>query len=199
MSQDEDSDDCIKTKVILLGESGVGKTSLINAVDGKSFDPRMLSTFSTTFIKKIYKIDSQKYQVNLWDTAGQERYRQLTKLFYKGSDIVIFVYDITSKESFNHLGDWLKEVKDIIENKYICALVGNKNDLYFEEKVKEEEAKIFAHNNNIKFQLVSAKDDPQSFEDFIKELVKDAQLNLEEKVKNTSLKKNKKKKNKCKC
>ena len=199
MSQEENSDDCIEVKVILLGESGVGKTSLINAVDGKDFSDKMLATFSTTFIKKIYKIGSNKYQINLWDTAGQEKYRQLTKLFYKGSDIIIFVYDITSKISFDNLDEWISEVKNIVDNKYVCGLVGNKNDLYFEEKVNEEEAQNLAKNNNIKFQLVSAKTDPKSFEDFLKELIKDAKPNLEEKIKNTILNKKKKKKSKCNC
>ena len=199
MTKNENSENRLEVKIILIGETGVGKTSLINVTEGNPFQQEVASTFSNSYIKKNYDINSHKYQVNLWDTCGQERYRYLTKLFYKGSDIVIFVYDITSKNSFDCLNDWIKEVKEVIDTKYICGMVGNKKDLYYDEQIKAEEAKKLAENNNMKFKYVSAKDDPISFDDFIKELLRDAKDNLEEKRKNITLQSKDKKKNKCGC
>ena len=184
---------------ILLGESGVGKTSLINITLGGEFNDQITSTISSYYVKKDYIINSQKYHINLWDTAGEEKYKYLTKLFYKGSDIVVFVYDITSKKSFENLNNWINEVRDTIDNKYICGIVGNKKDLFVSEVVKEDEGKEFAKNHNMKFKLVSAKDGPKSFTDFLEELINDSLENLKEKRKEVSLKNDKNKRNGCRC
>ena len=196
---ENENDQIIGIKVILLGESGVGKTSLINVTSGGEFKDQITLTTSSYYVKKDYTINSQKYQINLWDTAGEERYKYLTKLFYKGSDIVVFVYDITSRKSFENLNIWIEEVRDIIDSKYICGIVGNKTDLFINEVVKNDEGEEFAKNNNMKFKLVSAKDDPKSFTDFLEELINDSLENLEEKRKNVSLKIDKKKRNGCRC
>ena len=87
-------------KVILLGESGVGKTSLINAAIGLDFDEKLSPTFSSSFVVKNFIKNNKKYNLNIWDTAGQEMYRSLTKLFIKNAKIVIFVYGIDNKVSF---------------------------------------------------------------------------------------------------
>ena len=199
MSNKNDNEKKIDVKTILLGESGVGKTSLINVLTGFPFVKETVSTISTTYVSKEYNINNNQYKVNLWDTAGEEKYRQLTKLFYKGSDIVIFVYDISSKSSFKGLNSWIKEVKDIVDNKYICGLVGNKKDLFLKEEVKEDEAQNLAKEHNIKYKLVSAKDDPKSFDVFLQELIKDSEDILKEKTKNYSLKNKKKEKKKWCC
>lgn len=199
MSKKNSNERKMEIKTILLGESGVGKTSLINVLTGVLFNQETVCTISTTYVSKEYDINNNQYKVNLWDTAGEEKYRQLTKLFYKGSDIVIFVYDISSKSSFKGLNSWIKEVKDIVDNKYICGLVGNKKDLFLKEEVKEAEAQNLAKEHNIKYKLVSAKDDPKSFDDFLQELIKDSVDILKEKTKNYSLKNKKKEKKKWGC
>ena len=160
-------------KVILIGDSGVGKTNLINTSVGLEFEDGKNPTISGSFLEKTLDINGNKYSLNLWDTAGQEVYRGVTKLFFKGSEIVILVYDITNSESFKSLEEWLKISKEIIDNKFIYGIVGNKNDLYLKCEVKEEEAKNFAKNINSQLKLVSAKEDPQSFVDFLIELVKE--------------------------
>ena len=154
-------------KAILLGESGVGKTSLINIAGGGKFNPSEVPSITSNFIKKYIEIDSKKYLINIWDTAGQEKYKQLAKLFFHGSDIVILVYDISSKETFNSLDFWYKETKENINNKFIYGIVGNKKDLYLKEEVPEKEGKKYAESKGAKFALLSAKDDPKSFNDFI--------------------------------
>ena len=199
MAKKNSNETRIDIKTILLGDSGVGKTSLINVLTGVPFDLETVCTISTTYVSKEYNFNDNQYKVNLWDTAGEEKYRQLTKLFYKGSDIVIFVYDISSKSSFKGLNSWIKEVKDIVDNKYTCGLVGNKKDLFLKEEVKETEAQNLAKEHNIKYKLVSEKDDKKSFDDFLQELIKDTEDILKEKTKNLSLKNKKKEKKKWSC
>ena len=123
-------------------------------------------------MEKLIEIDNKKYSLNLWDTAGQEAYRGVTKLFFKGSEIVILVYDITSHESFASLEEWSQKSKEIIENDFIYGIVGNKNDLYLNSQVNEEELKKFAESINSSFKIVSAKTDPQAFNDYLIELAK---------------------------
>ena len=196
---DEDKDRFIG-KAILLGESGVGKTSLINITGGGKFNENEAPSISSNFIKKYIEIDSKKYLINIWDTAGQEKYKHLAKLFFHGSDIVILVYDITSKESFNNIEYWFKETKEHINNKFIYGIVGNKKDLYLKEEVTEKEGREYAESKGVKFALVSAKEDPKSFNDFFLSLVRDCREDIENKIDNISLKNQKVKKRKdCKC
>ena len=195
---ENEEEDTISIKAILIGDVFVGKTSLINVSIGLDFNPTEKATISSTYVEKKITIDSQKYCINLWDTAGQETLKSLTKLFFKGSQIVIFVYDITDKKSFVGLKQWVEEVEKIIENKYVCGIVGNKKDLYSKEQVNEDEAIEYAKSKGMKFKLVSAKDNPKLFNDFLEELVKDGK-NIFERRKSMSLKTVKKKKDKCNC
>ena len=99
---------CKSIKIILLGESKVGKTSLINSFLNKQFLEHTLSTIEYSFAYKIINIDQNNYEIHLWDTAGQERFRSLNKIYIKGAQIVIFVYDIADKRSFAELPFWVK-------------------------------------------------------------------------------------------
>ena len=200
MASENENENIISIKAILIGDPFVGKTSLINVSVGMDFNPSERATISSTFVQKIINLNSQEYYINLWDTAGQEKLKALTKLFFKGSHIVIFVYDITDKKSFLGLQKWVVEVENILENKYVCGIVGNKQDLYSQEEVKEEEAKEFAGSKGMKFKLVSAKDNPKGFNDFLEELVRDGKnRNIYEIKRKISLQKQKKKKSKCNC
>ena len=124
-------------------------------------------------MKKI-KLNNKEYNLDLWDTIGQEQYRQLTKIFFNNSKIVIFVYDITNKESFKALPGWKKDVEEQLGDDYIKGVVANKSDLYLEEEVPTEEGQEYAKNNEAKFLLISAKkDDPKKFENFLRELLEE--------------------------
>ena len=172
MSDDEnENENQNEIKAILLGNAGVGKTNLINRAIGLKFDENYNSTSSGIFRTKKIEIGNKSYTVNLWDTAGQEIYKSITKIFVKRSKIVIFVYDITDKKSFDDLEGWIKMCKDLLDNDYICGIAGNKMDLYSIEQVTENEARKFAENQKMKFQLVSAKENPESFDNFLKELI----------------------------
>ena len=199
MASENENENIISVKAILIGDPFVGKTSLINVSVGMDFNPSERATISSTFVQKRIIIDNQKYCINLWDTAGQEKLKSLTKLFFKGSKIVIFVYDITEKKTFINLKKWVEEVENTLDrNTYISGIAGNKQDLYSEEQVNEEDVKEYANSKGMKFCLVSAKEDPKSFNDFIEELVKDGKNLYEDKTK-IQLKNEKKKKDKCNC
>lgn len=151
-----------KCKVVLLGESGVGKTCIINRYINNEFNESLASTLgSAFFLKEIIK-GNIKYNVNVWDTTGQEKYHSVTNLFINGSHIIILVYSIDSKSSFENLTYWYNTIQEKLKGeKYILAVVGSKIDLVDDEVVSEDEGKQFAKEKNAIFKLVSAKEDPE--------------------------------------
>ena len=195
------SEEDIGIKVILLGESSVGKTSLIKVSIGKKFNASELTTYSANYSIKKFNYNGKEYNFNLWDTIGQEKYRTLTKMFFKDTKIVILVYDITVEKSFNELDYWYNQiVNELGTEGYSLAVVGNKKDLFKQEKVKEPQGKNFAESKNAKFKLTSAKDDPLSFnsllEQMFKEFIDNNQDYLNQKRK-TTISNKAKKKGKC--
>ena len=165
------SDDSLK--VILIGESGVGKTCLINVSTGQGFDTNEKATLTASYLKKTITINKISYVLCLWDTVGQEKLRNLAKIFFKNSKIVIFVYDITNKKSFEALASWERDVKNLLGDNIVKGVVGNKQDLFMDEDVTEEEGANYANSINAKFRLVSAKTDPESFNVLLEELLKE--------------------------
>ena len=197
-------------KVILLGDSGVGKTCIINRYINDEFNPNSKTTLGSNASSKVIKRDQVSYILNLWDTTGQEKYHSITNLFIKGSNIVILVYSIDLLESFKGLDYWYKSVQEKLGgNKYVLAVVGSKSDLIKneEEEVSEEEAKKFAEEKNAIFKLVSSKEDPEGinnlFDTLLDELIKKNYLNENENEnyvitrKNLVNKEKAKKKNRC--
>ena len=162
-------------KLILVGESGTGKTNIITVGAGHKFEEGTLTTTSCSYIQKKIIKNNKEYRVNLWDTVGQEKYRSLTKIFVKDSNIVIFVYDITNRSTFESLNYWKKIIFDILGNDLTLGVIGNKVDLYLQEQVKEIEGKEYADSIGAKFKLTSAKDNPTDISDFI-ELMLDEYL-----------------------
>ena len=136
-------------KAILLGESGVGKTCIINRYINNEFNESLASTLgSAFFLKEIIK-GNIKYNVNVWDTTGQEKYHSVTNLFINGSHIIILVYSIDSKSSFENLTYWYNTIQEKLKGeKYILAVVGSKIDLVDDEVVSEDEGKQFAKEKN---------------------------------------------------
>ena len=174
MSNEEENDDEItEIKAILLGETGVGKTNLANAAVDLRFDQNAKSTSNALYVQKKMIIFGKNYQLRLWDTAGQEKYRALTKLFYKDSKVVIFVYDITNKKSFTELNFWINEIKESLGDEPVLGILGNKNDLEEMKEVDDNMAQKFAEEKGIKFKVISTKDDPKSFKMFLRSLIKD--------------------------
>ena len=161
-------------KVILLGESGVGKTNLIRVAMGKNFDPNENSTLTSSFFEEQISINNKNYLYCLWDTAGQEAYRSLNKIFIKGAKIVIIVFAINFQYSFEQIDFWINYTKDILgDDNYILALVGNKADLYESQQISDEEIKKKVDELKIKYKLTSASEDSLGFKEFLNDLLKD--------------------------
>ena len=160
-------------KVILIGNSGVGKTNLINISTGGEFNEIEKSTTTASYSKKQFNIEGDLYNLSLWDTIGQERLRHLSKLFFKNSKIVIFVYDITQKTTFVGLNSWYEDVKQQLGDDIIKGVVGNKQDLFMKEEVGDEEGEKYAESINAKFRLTSAKADAEGFINFLELLLKE--------------------------
>ena len=171
MKQNENAD-YIEIKTILLGEQAVGKTSLIKSTIGVDFKEDPNPTLVSTYVEKHYNINGIKYLMKIWDTVGMEKYRSFTKIFYKNSNIIIFVYDITRQKTFDELEYWLNEVQNNIENFHVKAIVGNKTDLLDFEQVNEEAARDYAKSKKSCFKLVSAKVYPKNFSLFVEEMLK---------------------------
>ena len=111
------SDGPINCKMVILGESGVGKTCVMNSFLGQKFEEEHLTTVGAEQQNKSLNIDDKIVKINLWDTAGQESFRAITKMFYKGADIVVLVYDITNERIFEEIKNyWYKEVQNNTDN-----------------------------------------------------------------------------------
>ena len=158
---DEKNENSIPVKVVLVGDSGVGKTSIINQFAYNKFDPDNTSpSIASQYSIKEMDIEEtgKKIKFNLWDTAGQEIYHSLAKIFYKDANIIILVYDITNQKSFEGIEKyWYNQIKSNSIHNYILVLVGNKNDLYDEQIVEDEEARKYAESINAIFFKTSAK------------------------------------------
>ena len=171
--------DIIKIKMLIKKEVALFEFSLfpkysLNKTMGITFDENLLSTTAATFSTKTIKIDQTEYKVNIWDTMGKEKFRAINKLFYRNSKIVLFVYDITDKESFEGLRTYVSDIEEILGDNIIKGLIANKSDLYLEEKVTEEEGRDYAKSIGAKFLMFSAKTDNVSkFDNFLEELLSD--------------------------
>ena len=145
-------------KVVLIGESGVGKTCIIAQFINKTFDPNVVSSLTSQYIRKNIELpEGKNVLMDIWDTAGQEKHRALAKIFYKNSKAVLLVYDITNKKSFEEIKNyWYEQVKESSDKDTILALVGNKNDLINKKDVSEEDAEEFAKSIGAIFALTTA-------------------------------------------
>jgi len=154
------NEDIADVKLVLIGESGVGKSSIIKQYSAHVFDPDIDASISNKVVVKTLELkDINKIiKLNIWDTAGQEKYRSIAKIFYKDAKIIVLVYSITNKDSFETLKNyWYQEVKSTAYPDVILAVVGNKHDLYNQSQIPDEEAKSWADSIGAIFQFTSAK------------------------------------------
>lgn len=154
---DEDSN-AESLKVVLLGESGVGKTSIISQLMEQEFNDEQTATTGATFSTKTMVFDNKGICFEIWDTAGQEKYRALTKMFYKDAGAAILVYDITRQASFEELKNyWANQVRENAPKKIVLAVAANKSDLIDTEQVDEKTGRAFAKEIGAIFKSTSAK------------------------------------------
>ncbi|GAB5371965.1 hypothetical protein AAMO2058_001625100 [Amorphochlora amoebiformis] len=160
-------------KLLMVGESNVGKTSLLLRYASDVYDAKTNSTIGVDLKVKTVDHRGKRLKLTLWDTAGQEKFRTLTASYYRGANGVILVYDVTCRASFEHLTRWLKEVEVYCTNEdVVTMLVGNKIDKE-DREVTKEEGLAFARSNSMLFMECSAKT-KQGVEQAFEELVEKA-------------------------
>ncbi|MES1909523.1 MAG: Ras-related protein RABD2c [Cercozoa sp. M6MM] len=145
-------------KLVLIGDSGVGKSCLLLRFADDNFTDSYISTIGVDFRFRTVTIDGKSVKLQIWDTAGQERFKTITSAYYRGAHGIIMVYDTTNLESFHHVEEWLGEVNRHASENTLKLLVGNKADLTNERAVTTEDAKAFAERLSIPFLETSAKD-----------------------------------------
>ena len=146
----------IIVKLLLLGDSSVGKTSIIIKYISNKFMDTNIATLGVDYMDKTVDYNNLKVFLQIWDTSGEEKFRSITRNFYRNADGLLVVFDLTCKESFNHVKNWINEAKEH-KNDIKTILVGNKLDLEDEREVDKETALKFAGKNNLKYLETSAK------------------------------------------
>merc|ERR1719440_2546576 len=145
-------------KVVLIGDSGVGKSNLLSRFTRNEFCLESKSTIGVEFATRSLPIDGKTIKAQIWDTAGQERYRAITSAYYRGAVGALLVYDITKTVTFENVERWLKELRDHADSNIVIMLVGNKSDLKNIRGVETDEAMSFAEQHNLAFIETSALD-----------------------------------------
>lgn len=141
----------ITLKYLVVGDSGVGKTSLLVRYCEDSFQTDYLSTIGVDFKIKRMELNHNQVTLNIWDTAGQERFRNITKSFYKGAHGIILTFSITDPVSFNHIESWIDQIKEVGNADTDMILVGAKSDLESDRKVSRKQAETLADKYSIQY------------------------------------------------
>jgi Ras-related protein Rab-1A len=144
-------------KILLIGDSGVGKSALLSRFADEEFSSSMIPTIGVDFKIRTVDVAGKTVKLQIWDTAGQERFRAITSSYYRSVHAIVVIYDITDYESFKHVGEWLKEVDRYAPENTLCTLVGNKSDLESKRAVSKVEAKKLADSQQMRFFETSAK------------------------------------------
>ena len=156
MSSNEDSD--IVFKILMLGDSEVGKSCFLMRYSDNVFVENYITTIGLDYKLKTIKLDSGKViKVQLWDTAGQDKYRTIAKNYYKGSHGILLLYDITKMSSFENISEWIQDIRQEVSPKSIIFLIGNKIDLADQRKITKEQGEELAEEFKIPFFEASAK------------------------------------------
>lgn len=144
-------------KYIIIGDTGVGKSCLLLQFTDKRFQPVHDLTIGVEFGARMVQIEGRQIKLQIWDTAGQESFRSITRSYYRGAAGALLVYDITRRETFNHLTRWLEEARQNANQSMVIMLIGNKSDLDHRRQVTKEEGEKFAKEHGLIFLETSAK------------------------------------------
>ncbi|KAG0462921.1 hypothetical protein HPP92_021397 [Vanilla planifolia] len=144
-------------KYIIIGDTGVGKSCLLLQFTDKRFQPVHDLTIGVEFGARMITIDNKPIKLQIWDTAGQESFRSITRSYYRGAAGALLVYDITRRETFNHLASWLEDARQHANANMTIMLIGNKCDLAHRRAVSTEEGQQFAKEHGLIFMEASAK------------------------------------------
>jgi Ras-related protein Rab-11A len=156
MSHKPDDDYDYLFKVVLIGDSGVGKSNLLSRFTRNEFCLESKSTIGVEFATRSIQVDGKTIKAQIWDTAGQERYRAITSAYYRGAVGALLVYDITKNVTFENVERWLKELRDHADANIVIMLVGNKSDLRHLRSVQTDDAQQFCEKEGLSFIETSA-------------------------------------------
>ena len=162
-------------KLIIVGDSNVGKTNIMSKYIHNTFNYTSKSTIGVEFGTKIVKIDNKKIKAQIWDTAGQERYKSITSAYYKGAKGALIVYDITNKFTFESVDKWVQDLNSYGDKNLTLLLVGNKSDLEDKRQIMKEDGEEKAKSFNLGFIETSAcsgDNIDQAFDIMLKEVLK---------------------------
>ena len=197
MSSNEDSD--IIFKILMLGDSEVGKSCFLMRYSDNVFVENYITTIGLDYKLKTIKLDSGKViKVQLWDTAGQDKYRTIAKNYFKGSHGILLLYDVTKQSSFQNIRDWIQDIREEVSQKAIIFLIGNKIDLVDKRKISKEKGIELAEEYKLPFFEASAKSG-ENVDEVFKALYKKISEVYGDLEKEMGTKLNKRKKNKRKC
>jgi Ras-related protein Rab-11A len=143
-------------KILIIGDSTTGKTNILSKYLHNKFDKTSKATIGVELSRKIYNIKNDKVEAQIWDTAGQERYRSMTKAYYKGALGALIVYDITKKETFGNIENWIDDIRNSADKKVSIILIGNKNDLEQEREVSKDSGEMKARQFGFAYMETSA-------------------------------------------
>lgn len=143
-------------KIVLIGDSGVGKSNLLSRFTTNEFNIESKSTIGVEFATRTIEVENKKIKAQIWDTAGQERYRAITSAYYRGAVGALIVYDISKSTSYENCNHWLTELRENADDNVAVGLIGNKSDLSHLRSVPTDEAKNFALENQLLFTETSA-------------------------------------------
>eukprot|EP01088_Endostelium_zonatum_P002348 TRINITY_DN12888_c0_g1_i1.p1 TRINITY_DN12888_c0_g1~~TRINITY_DN12888_c0_g1_i1.p1 ORF type:complete len:212 (-),score=34.21 TRINITY_DN12888_c0_g1_i1:100-735(-) len=155
-------------KFIIIGDAATGKSCLLHRFIEDKFMRDSTHTIGVEFGSRIINISNSQIKLQIWDTAGQERFRSVTRSYYRGAAGALLVYDVTSRDSYNHVSEWLADAKNLASPNLVIILVGNKSDLESEKEVEFMEASRFAQENNLMFLETSALSGDNVEEVFLK-------------------------------
>ena len=141
-----------------MGDSGVGKSCIILRYIENNFSTNLMNSIGVDFKLKNIELDNKKIKLQIWDTAGQERFRTITTSYYKGAHAILIVFDITDRESFEHVRNWMADIDKFAKEGVLRILVGNKCDLENSRQVRKEEGNEIANKYGIKYIETSAKE-----------------------------------------
>ncbi|CAB3248928.1 unnamed protein product [Arctia plantaginis] len=145
-------------KLLLIGDSGVGKTSILFRFSEDAFNISFISTIGIDFKIRTIDLDGKKVKLQIWDTAGQERFRTITTAYYRGSMGIMLVYDVTNEKSFENIKNWIRNIEENASADVEKMILGNKCDLEAKRQVSKERGEQLAVEYQIKFIETSAKD-----------------------------------------
>ena len=144
-------------KIVMIGDSGVGKSCILLRYADDKFNENFYSTIGVDFRFKNILLDNKSVKLQIWDTAGQERFKTITSAYYRGAHGILIVYDVTDKNSFNHVKDWIEDINKYTDDNPVKLIIGNKCDLSKEKVITDAEMKAMEQQTGLEIIETSAK------------------------------------------